>query len=94
MVTQGGFLLKRVAYNSISSRLTTLFLTQTEESSEDEMPANTIKSVVTQVINKEPTPPPPRKRKVEDNLMLKTGGAYIPPARLRMMQQQITDKSR
>ena len=57
------------------------------------MPTNMIKSVVTQVINKEPTPPP-RKRKVEDNLMLKTGGAYIPPARLRMMQQQITDKNR
>lgn len=23
----------------------------------------------------------------------KTGGAYIPPAKLRMMQEQITDKS-
>ena len=24
----------------------------------------------------------------------RTGGAYIPPARLRMMQEQITDKTR
>lgn len=33
------------------------------------------------------------QRKVVDMLTSKTGGAYIPPARLRMMQAQITDKS-
>ncbi|CAG5048220.1 unnamed protein product [Parnassius apollo] len=35
------------------------------------------------------------ERKVKDTDMLntRTGGAYIPPARLRMMQAQITDKS-
>jgi len=34
----------------------------------------------------------PKKRK-DDLLTTKTGGAYIPPAKLRMMQQNITDKS-
>ena len=28
-----------------------------------------------------------------DPLLTRTGGAYIPPAKLRMMQEQITDKS-
>ncbi len=28
-----------------------------------------------------------------DPLSTRTGGAYIPPARLRMMQQQAADKS-
>ena len=28
------------------------------------------------------------------DITTKTGGAYIPPAKLRMMQAQITDKSR
>lgn len=28
-----------------------------------------------------------------DPVMTRTGGAYIPPAKLRMMQAQITDKS-
>lgn len=37
--------------------------------------------------------PPTKKKKVEDLLTMKTGGAYIPPARLRAMQAQITDKS-
>lgn len=36
---------------------------------------------------------PPRKAKETDMLNTRTGGAYIPPARLRMMQAQITDKS-
>lgn len=36
---------------------------------------------------------PPRKAKDADLLNTRTGGAYIPPARLRMMQAQITDKS-
>lgn len=35
----------------------------------------------------------PPEKKVVDMLTSKTGGAYIPPARLRMMQAQITDKS-
>ncbi|XP_052757815.1 pre-mRNA-splicing factor CWC22 homolog [Galleria mellonella] len=37
--------------------------------------------------------PPARKAKETDMLNTRTGGAYIPPARLRMMQAQITDKS-
>lgn len=35
----------------------------------------------------------PRPRKNLDLLTSKTGGAYIPPAKLRMMQAEITDKS-
>lgn len=35
----------------------------------------------------------PVERKAIDLLTSKTGGAYIPPARLRMMQAEITDKS-
>ena len=38
--------------------------------------------------------PPQKKTKDMDDIMTRTGGAYIPPARLRMMQAQITDKSR
>lgn len=34
-----------------------------------------------------------RKAKEVDPVMTRTGGAYIPPAKLRMMQAQITDKS-
>ena len=34
---------------------------------------------------------PARKRK--DDVTTLTGGAYIPPAKLRMMQEKITDKS-
>ncbi|KAF5903357.1 pre-mRNA-splicing factor CWC22, partial [Clarias magur] len=38
--------------------------------------------------------PPVKKRKEElDPILTRTGGAYIPPAKLRMMQAQITDKS-
>ncbi|KAF6205736.1 hypothetical protein GE061_019909 [Apolygus lucorum] len=33
------------------------------------------------------------KRKTMDTLMTRTGGAYIPPGKLRMMQASITDKS-
>lgn len=41
-------------------------------------------------------PPEKRKKKetVETPLQSKTGGAYIPPAKLKMMQAQISDKSR
>ncbi|KAJ8958815.1 hypothetical protein NQ318_019575 [Aromia moschata] len=35
----------------------------------------------------------PRERKTVDLLTSRTGGAYIPPAKLRMMQENITDKS-
>lgn len=42
-----------------------------------------------------PDQPPVKKKKEEiDPILTRTGGAYIPPAKLRMMQQQITDKSR
>uniref|UniRef100_UPI00398F175F pre-mRNA-splicing factor CWC22 homolog n=1 Tax=Pristiophorus japonicus TaxID=55135 RepID=UPI00398F175F len=38
--------------------------------------------------------PPMKKKKAElDPILTRTGGAYIPPARLRMMQDQIADKS-
>ncbi|KAM3916250.1 pre-mRNA-splicing factor CWC22 homolog [Leptodactylus fuscus] len=41
-----------------------------------------------------PTEPPVKKKKDElDPILTRTGGAYIPPAKLRMMQEQITDKS-
>ncbi|XP_077393255.1 pre-mRNA-splicing factor CWC22 homolog [Festucalex cinctus] len=42
----------------------------------------------------EPAPPAKKKKKEElDPILTRTGGAYIPPAKLRLMQQQITDKS-
>jgi len=34
-----------------------------------------------------------RKQKEVDPILMKTGGAYIPPAKLRMMQASISDKS-
>ncbi|KAM8807013.1 pre-mRNA-splicing factor CWC22 homolog [Eudromia elegans] len=38
--------------------------------------------------------PPSKKKKEEvDPILTRTGGAYIPPAKLRMMQEQITDKN-
>ncbi|XP_040296767.1 pre-mRNA-splicing factor CWC22 homolog [Bufo bufo] len=38
--------------------------------------------------------PPVKKKKDDlDPILTRTGGAYIPPAKLRMMQEQITDKS-
>ena len=54
--------------------------------------------------NKENLKQPDNKSEVEnsdvkkipkkDDINLRTGGAYIPPAKLRMMAQNITDKSR
>ena len=38
--------------------------------------------------------PPMRKEGANVDITNRTGGAYIPPAKLRMMQQNITDKSR
>lgn len=43
--------------------------------------------------NKDKSVITPRERKTVDLLTSKTGGAYIPPAKLRMMQAEITDKS-
>lgn len=43
--------------------------------------------------NKNPEEVPERQRKTVDLLTSKTGGAYIPPARLRLMQAEITDKA-
>ncbi|XP_076449470.1 uncharacterized protein LOC143285903 [Babylonia areolata] len=37
--------------------------------------------------------PPEKKAKETGDITTRTGGAYIPPAKLRMMQAQITDKS-
>ena len=37
---------------------------------------------------------PMRKEGANVDITNRTGGAYIPPAKLRMMQQNITDKSR
>ncbi|KAJ9599114.1 hypothetical protein L9F63_010382, partial [Diploptera punctata] len=42
---------------------------------------------------KETTNVPGTQKKAVDMLTSRTGGAYIPPAKLRMMQAQITDKS-
>lgn len=39
-------------------------------------------------------PPVKRRKEALDPILTRTGGAYIPPAKLRMMQAQITDKSR
>lgn len=39
-------------------------------------------------------PPVKKKKEDVDPVLTRTGGAYIPPAKLRLMQQQITDKSR
>ena len=42
----------------------------------------------------DPAPPSAKKTKEgTDTLTSKTGGAYIPPAKLRMMQEKISDKS-
>ncbi|XP_069472187.1 pre-mRNA-splicing factor CWC22 homolog isoform X2 [Ambystoma mexicanum] len=38
-------------------------------------------------------PPAKKKKEALDPILTRTGGAYIPPAKLRMMQEQITDKS-
>merc|ERR550534_1117644 len=38
-------------------------------------------------------PPSAATKKKDDLLTTKTGGAYIPPAKLRLMQQNITDKN-
>lgn len=42
---------------------------------------------------KDPSVIPPSQKRTVDLLTSKTGGAYIPPAKLRLMQSQIDDKS-
>uniref|UniRef100_A0A2K6LQL9 Pre-mRNA-splicing factor CWC22 homolog n=1 Tax=Rhinopithecus bieti TaxID=61621 RepID=A0A2K6LQL9_RHIBE len=48
---------------------------------------------VTQSSSAEDEPATKKKKDELDPLLTRTGGAYIPPAKLRMMQEQITDKN-
>uniref|UniRef100_G3U531 Pre-mRNA-splicing factor CWC22 homolog n=1 Tax=Loxodonta africana TaxID=9785 RepID=G3U531_LOXAF len=48
---------------------------------------------VTQSSSAQDEPTAKKKKDELDPLLTRTGGAYIPPAKLRMMQEQITDKS-
>ncbi|XP_027721950.1 pre-mRNA-splicing factor CWC22 homolog [Vombatus ursinus] len=47
----------------------------------------------TQSSSAQDEPPTKKKKDDVDPLLTRTGGAYIPPAKLRMMQEQITDKN-
>lgn len=49
---------------------------------------------VTQSSSAQDEPATKKKKDELDPLLTRTGGAYIPPAKLRMMQEQITDKNR
>uniref|UniRef100_A0A2K6A8X8 Pre-mRNA-splicing factor CWC22 homolog n=1 Tax=Mandrillus leucophaeus TaxID=9568 RepID=A0A2K6A8X8_MANLE len=48
---------------------------------------------VTQSSSAQDEPTTKKKKDELDPLLTRTGGAYIPPAKLRMMQEQITDKN-
>nr|XP_020143898.1 pre-mRNA-splicing factor CWC22 homolog [Microcebus murinus] len=48
---------------------------------------------VTQSSSAQDEPTAKKKKDELDPLLTRTGGAYIPPAKLRMMQEQITDKN-
>uniref|UniRef100_A0A8C0K0J9 Pre-mRNA-splicing factor CWC22 homolog n=1 Tax=Canis lupus dingo TaxID=286419 RepID=A0A8C0K0J9_CANLU len=48
---------------------------------------------VTQTSSTQDEPTAKKKKDELDPLLTRTGGAYIPPAKLRMMQEQITDKN-
>uniref|UniRef100_A0A8C3VSY3 Pre-mRNA-splicing factor CWC22 homolog n=1 Tax=Catagonus wagneri TaxID=51154 RepID=A0A8C3VSY3_9CETA len=48
---------------------------------------------VTQSSSTQDEPTAKKKKEEQDPLLTRTGGAYIPPAKLRMMQEQITDKN-
>lgn len=48
---------------------------------------------VTQSFSAQDEPTAKKKKEELDPLLTRTGGAYIPPAKLRMMQEQITDKN-
>ncbi|TEA23289.1 hypothetical protein DBR06_SOUSAS5510119, partial [Sousa chinensis] len=50
--------------------------------------------LVTQSSSAQDEPTAKKKKEEVDPLLTRTGGAYIPPAKLRMMQEQITDKNR
>ncbi|KAG8520334.1 Pre-mRNA-splicing factor CWC22, partial [Galemys pyrenaicus] len=50
-------------------------------------------SSVTQSSSAQDEPTAKKKKDELDPLLTRTGGAYIPPAKLRMMQEQITDKN-
>ncbi|XP_037379547.1 pre-mRNA-splicing factor CWC22 homolog isoform X2 [Talpa occidentalis] len=50
-------------------------------------------SSVTQSSSAQDEPTVKKKKDELDPLLTRTGGAYIPPAKLRMMQEQITDKN-
>ncbi|XP_071942804.1 uncharacterized protein [Antedon mediterranea] len=61
-----------------------------EKRKKDQSPRGGDKNSVDEVV----TEPREKKKKPEpDILTTRTGGAYIPPAKLRLMQQQITDKT-
>ncbi|KAK2108741.1 pre-mRNA-splicing factor cwc22 [Saguinus oedipus] len=49
---------------------------------------------ITQSSSAQDEPATKKKKDELDPLLTRTGGAYIPPAKLRMMQEQITDKNR
>ncbi|XP_040827742.1 pre-mRNA-splicing factor CWC22 homolog isoform X1 [Ochotona curzoniae] len=48
---------------------------------------------VSQSSSAQDEPSTKKKKDEQDPLLTRTGGAYIPPAKLRMMQEQITDKN-
>uniref|UniRef100_A0A2K6SQG2 Pre-mRNA-splicing factor CWC22 homolog n=1 Tax=Saimiri boliviensis boliviensis TaxID=39432 RepID=A0A2K6SQG2_SAIBB len=48
---------------------------------------------ITQSSSAQDEPATKKKKDELDPLLTRTGGAYIPPAKLRMMQEQITDKN-
>nr|XP_012326877.1 pre-mRNA-splicing factor CWC22 homolog [Aotus nancymaae] len=48
---------------------------------------------ITQSSSAQDEPATKKKKDEVDPLLTRTGGAYIPPAKLRMMQEQITDKN-
>ncbi|KAL1123774.1 hypothetical protein AAG570_001547 [Ranatra chinensis] len=46
-----------------------------------------------EMYDEDPPPPPPAPKKDLDLITSKTGGAYIPPGKLKLMQASITDKT-
>ncbi|XP_020862062.1 pre-mRNA-splicing factor CWC22 homolog [Phascolarctos cinereus] len=56
-------------------------------------PDRSIEIATTQSSSAQDEPPTKKKKDDVDPLLTRTGGAYIPPAKLRMMQEQITDKN-
>lgn len=64
-----------------------------EEDGEIKQPRERRQEVHVKEEGEEEEPAPKRKKEEVDPILTRTGGAYIPPARLRMMQQSITDKS-